>query len=79
MKLGVHQPIVSLHHIDGRTKPDAHLKTIPLCGMHHQSGDRAGHFVSVHPWKRRFEETFGTQEELLEECRQLVRDGNADL
>lgn len=72
LKLGIHQPHISLHHIDGRVKADAHFKTIPLCYPHHQGGDREGHFISVHPWKRRFEEQFGTQMELLEECQQRV-------
>jgi hypothetical protein len=26
----------------------------------------------VHPWKRRFEDAYGTQSELLEECSRLV-------
>jgi len=29
-------PRISLHHIDGRTKPGAHLLQIPLCVYHHQ-------------------------------------------
>lgn len=72
-QLGVYQPEVSLHHIDGRTKSGAHLRTIPLCGAHHQGGDGSGVFVSVHPWKRRFEETFGTQEELLAQVQEIVK------
>ena len=27
------------HHIDGQTKPDAHLKTIRLCTKHHSQKD----------------------------------------
>lgn len=73
-KIGVIQPEVSLHHIDGRTKEGAHFKTIPLCYLHHQGGDARGLFVSVHPWKRRFEECFGTQEELLAECQRMVEE-----
>ena len=75
-KLGVHQPEISIHHIDGRTKAGVHFKTIPLCYLHHQGGDGKGDFVSVHPWKRRFEEMFGTQEELLAECQLLVKENN---
>lgn len=71
-KLGVEQPEVSLHHIDGRTKPGAHMRVIPLCATHHQLGKPEGDWVSVHPWKRSFEARFGTQAELLEECRALV-------
>ena len=70
--LGIWQPEVSIHHIDGRTKPRAHFKTLPLCYAHHQGGENKGSFVSLHPWKRRFEETFGTQYELLDECRRLL-------
>jgi hypothetical protein len=59
-------PWVSIHHIDGRTKPGAHMKVLPLCGPHHQdSGD--SRFISVHPWKARFEFKYGTQEDLLAE------------
>ena len=28
--------LISLHHIDGRTKPDAHKLVLPLCVYHHQ-------------------------------------------
>lgn len=73
-QLGIHTPEVSLHHIEGRTKEGAHFKTIPLCYPHHQGGESRGSFVSVHPWKRRFEETFGTQQELLEECQRIVKE-----
>lgn len=31
-----HQPIISLHHIDGRTAADAHKRVLPLCSWHHQ-------------------------------------------
>ena len=70
--LGVYQPEISLHHIEGRTKEGAHFKTLPLCYPHHQGGDPRGPFTSVHPWKQRLEEMFGTQEELLAQCRTLV-------
>lgn len=34
---GKESPLISLHHIQGRTKPGAHLLQIPLCKYHHQS------------------------------------------
>lgn len=71
--IGIHTPEVSIHHIEGRTKPDAHFLTLPLCYGHHQGGLDYGEWVSVHPWKKRFEDTFGTQRELLELCRELVK------
>jgi len=70
--LGMHQPEISIHHIDGRTKPNAHLNTIPLCALHHQLGGDQGPYIAVHPWKKRFENEYGTQEELRQECVRLV-------
>lgn len=60
---------VSIHHIDGRTKPGCHSLVLPLCGPHHQQDDTdpAGR-VAIHPNKARFERKYGTQEELLAEC-----------
>jgi hypothetical protein len=59
-------PWVSIHHIDGRTKPDAHRKVLALCGPHHQQDDtdQLGR-IAVHPNKARFEALYGTQESLL--------------
>lgn len=30
-----------IHHIDGKTKPNAHLKTIKLCAKHHRHKDNS--------------------------------------
>jgi hypothetical protein len=32
---GRHAPVISLHHIDGRTAFMAHAKVLPLCAHHH--------------------------------------------
>lgn len=61
---------VSIHHIDGRTKPGAHRKVLPLCYQHHQSGSQDA--PSVHPWKARFEARYGTQAELLAEVMEAI-------
>lgn len=58
---GVINTHVSIHHIDGRTKPGAHSLVLPLCYEHHQGGP-----LAVHPWKARFEARFGKQRDLLE-------------
>lgn len=63
---------VSIHHIDGRTKPGAHLKVLPLCAGHHQDGTGIPGLIAVHPWKRRFEDKYGKQEELLALCHELL-------
>ena len=63
-------PWISLHHIDGRTKPDAHLKVLGLCGPHHQQDDTDPlQRIAVHPNKARFEAKYGTQYELLAEAK----------
>ena len=64
---------VSIHHVDGRTKPGCHQLVLPLCAGHHQDGtgeDKT--MVAVHPWKARFEARYGTQAELMDECAQLL-------
>ena len=63
---------VSIHHIDGRTKPGAHQKVLPLCAGHHQDGTGIPGLVAVHPWKARFEARYGKQSELLTECLELI-------
>jgi len=63
---------VSIHHIDGRTKPGAHLKVLPLCSGHHQEGTGDPGLVAVHPWKARFEKLYGKQSEILELCHELL-------
>jgi hypothetical protein len=59
-------PWVSIHHIDGRTKPGAHKKVLALCAQHHQQDDTdpLGR-IAVHPNKARFEALYGSQESLL--------------
>lgn len=57
------------HHMDGKTKPEAHLKTIPLCGLHHQGGADNASYTSRHPYKARFEQRYGSEQELLEKTR----------
>ena len=69
---GDHSPMVSIHHIDGRTKPGAHAKVLPLCAGHHQDGSGAPGLVAVHPWKRRFEAKYGRQTDLLAMCMSIL-------
>ena len=58
---------VSIHHIDGRTKPGAHKRVLPLCAGHHQDGTGIPGLIAVHPWKARFEDRYGKQDDLLNE------------
>lgn len=71
---GRFNPVVSIHHIDGRTKKGSHMKVLPLCAGHHQQGTGAPGLVAVHPYKAQFERTYGKQEILLAECLDLLNE-----
>lgn len=62
---------VSVHHVDGRTKPMAHKLVLPLCGPHHQDQGIPG-VIAVHPYKARFEAKYGKQEELIAQCAAIL-------
>lgn len=70
MKDGYYNPHVSIHHVDGRTKPGCHMLVLPLCGPHHQ--DDGSGALAVHPWKARFEKRYGNQMDLVAECMKLI-------
>ena len=59
----------SIHHISGKTAPDAHFNTIGLCAKHHQTSEEAVHFN-----KARFEARNGTQAQLLRHVKRLVNE-----
>lgn len=69
---------VSIHHIEGRTRPEAHKRVLPLCAGHHQDGTGAPGLIAVHPYKGQFEERYGSQEDLLGECIELIVGGNSE-
>lgn len=69
LKDGWTNHVISLHHIDGRTKPGAHLLVLPLCAPHHvqDDSDPRGR-ISLHGRKATFQARYGTERELLAEC-----------
>lgn len=67
---GISNDYVSIHHTDGRTKPGAHFKVLPLCGPHHQTGGESA--PSIHPYKARFEVKYWAQSELLKKVADLL-------
>ena len=78
LKDGWTNHVISLHHIDGRTKPGAHFLVLPLCAGHHQDGTGPNTtLIAVHPYKARFEARYGTQRELLAECNALITKSEA--
>ena len=60
--LGVFSP-ACIHHTEGKTRPGAHLRVLPICGIHHTLG---GHGVARHAGKAEWERRYGTEAELLE-------------
>lgn len=71
---GYFNDYVSIHHIDGRTRPGAHFAVLPLCAGHHQAGTgNDQNMIAIHPDKARFEAKYGTQTELLQLCIDILR------
>ncbi len=60
-----------IHHTVGKTKPNAHFLVLPLCPQHHRYG-RHEEPISRHPYKKRFENAYGTEEELLKQVEELL-------
>lgn len=55
----------AVHHILRGGRRMGHLFSLPLCDPgHHQGGQSLG-LASRHPWKARFEQTYGSEDFLL--------------
>ena len=62
----------AVHHLLRGGRRIGHLHTICLCDPgHHQGGQPVGK-ISRHPWKARFEERYGSEEQLLAMTRAAV-------
>ena len=56
-----------VHHITGKTTPDAHMKTIALCSRHHRIKSNDGAWVSRHgDGRSAFEARYGRENDLLD-------------
>lgn len=67
---------VSIHHVDGRTKPGCHKMVLALCAPHHQHDDTdPACRIGVHPWSGRFETKYGNQVDLVAYCMVLLEIG----
>lgn len=63
-----------VHHLEGKTKPGAHLKTIGLCSLHHRHKSNDGQWVSRHgDGKAAFEAEYAKEERLVELVRGRVK------
>jgi hypothetical protein len=70
---GVYSP-PDIHHVLRAGKRQSHLFTIPLCPIHHRSGNNNEIATSRHPYKREFERRYGTENELLEQTKLFVNE-----
>lgn len=61
-----------IHHLKAGDRRRGHLFTIGLCQPHHRGGASEGPFISRHPWLKRFEAAYGTEDELLATLRALL-------
>jgi hypothetical protein len=61
-----------MHHIlkAGRRVDDFH--TIPLCFIHHRSGENTPDYVSRHPWRKEFEKRYGSELDLYLELKEKL-------
>lgn len=73
---GRYNPVISLHHTDGRTKPGAHKRQLPLCQWHHdvpaepEQRARYPDLIPIHAkgafgGKAAWEAYFGSQDDVL--------------
>ncbi len=64
-----------VHHILNGSRRISHLHTIPLCAPgHHRYGSLNTNppMISRHPWKRRFEEAYGSETDILSWTRERL-------
>ena len=64
-----------IHHTEGKTRIGSHFLILPLCFEHHRKGN-AKEPIGRHPYKRRFEEAYGTEKELLKQVSELLKKDN---
>lgn len=72
---GIPDTPAEIHHLDGKTKPDAHLRTISLCKRHHRTPDDAPKkWMSWHgDGRRAFEKRYASADELYEiQCKAVA-------
>lgn len=62
-----------IHHIGNGTmgKRASNFEVIPLCHLHHRTG---GHGVAVHAGRKTWESIYGTERDLLEQVKLVIRD-----
>lgn len=70
LNMGIETPpeYTLIHHTDGKTKPNAHYKVLPLCDHHHSRYHKTGLHYNLTRW----EAEHGTEESLLDQVERLL-------
>ena len=73
LNMGIETPpdYTCIHHIDGKTKPNAHFKVLPLCDHHHSRYHKTGLHYNMTRWQAEH----GNQYDLLEQVNEILRIG----
>ena len=70
------QHFISMHHVDGRTKPWSHAKQLPLCQYHHDTAPPQGAPEQLFPLhgtgRKLWEKVNGTENTLLAQVYDMV-------
>jgi len=70
LNMGIETPpeYTSTHHVEGKTKPGAHFKVLPLCPAHHIQYSREGIHFNKYEWQIKH----GTEAELLQQVEDIL-------
>jgi hypothetical protein len=60
-----------IHHVDGKTKPGAHMRILPLCARHHRQTGKG--YISRANGKKAFEQAYMPEEDLILLTQEAVR------
>jgi hypothetical protein len=73
MVLNIYSP-AEIHHVLDGGRRLGHQSVLPLCPSHHRGGSdgTVDQCVSRHPYKKRFEDKYGTEAELLERVKERL-------
>ncbi len=68
-EMNIYSP-AEVHHINGGSN---HLESIPLCFEHHRSGRYSKPCTSRHPYKGMFFKLYGSDRELLDIVKEMLK------
>ena len=60
-----------IHHVLSGSKRAGEMFVICLCPTHHRSGRNTPEYVIRHPWRKAFEQRYGTEQQLLQQTEEL--------